>query len=123
MGATWRGLRKQTNTLLREQSRRMESAMVKERTWSLGELRSVILDNPILAEIAAQSAAKAPFAHRYKTKIAIARFTNESNYGRSLLTDQDLDRLIRAKGVDGTASASGTPADSGMAAASPDESV
>ena len=38
-------------------------------------------------------------------------------------TDQDLDRLIRAKGVDGTASASGTPADSGMAAASPDESV
>ena len=44
-------------------------------------------------------------------------------------TDQDLERLIRAKGVDGTAGAasttgdSGTTADSGTAAASPDESV
>jgi len=44
-------------------------------------------------------------------------------------TDQDLERLIRAKGVDGTAGAasttgdSGTTADSGAAAASPDESV
>ena len=44
-------------------------------------------------QIAAQSAAQAPAVHRYKTKIAIARFTNESNYGRSLLTDQDLDRI------------------------------
>ena len=44
-------------------------------------------------QIAGQSAAQAPVAHRYKTKIAIARFTNESNYGRSLLTDQDLDRI------------------------------
>jgi curli biogenesis system outer membrane secretion channel CsgG len=44
-------------------------------------------------QIAAQSAAQAPQGHRYKTKIAIARFTNESNYGRSLLTDQDLDRI------------------------------
>jgi hypothetical protein len=44
-------------------------------------------------------------------------------------TDQDLERLIRAKGVDGTAGAAstavdlGTTADSGTAAASPDESV
>jgi hypothetical protein len=44
-------------------------------------------------------------------------------------TDQDLERLIRAKGVDGTAGAAsttvdlGTAADSGTAAASPDESV
>jgi hypothetical protein len=44
-------------------------------------------------------------------------------------TDQDLERLIRAKGVDGTAGTSGTTvdsgttADSGTAAASPDESV
>lgn len=44
-------------------------------------------------QIAAQSAAQAPPGHRYKTKIAIARFSNESNYGRSLLTDQDLDRI------------------------------
>jgi len=45
------------------------------------------------AQVAAQSAAQVPQGHRYKTKIAIARFTNESNYGRSLLTDQDLDRI------------------------------
>jgi curli biogenesis system outer membrane secretion channel CsgG len=44
-------------------------------------------------QISAQSAAQVPALHRYKTKVAIARFTNESNYGRSLLTDQDLDRL------------------------------
>jgi curli biogenesis system outer membrane secretion channel CsgG len=49
-------------------------------------------------QIAAQSAAQAPAAHRYKTKIAIARFTNESNYGRSLLTDQDLDRIGKQAG-------------------------
>jgi curli biogenesis system outer membrane secretion channel CsgG len=44
-------------------------------------------------QVAAQSVAQAPAGHRYKTKIAIARFSNESNYGRSLLTDQDLDRI------------------------------
>src|SRR5437763_9736695 len=49
-------------------------------------------------QIAAQSAAQAPSGHRYKTKIAIARFTNESNYGRSLLTDQDLDRIGKQAG-------------------------
>jgi hypothetical protein len=44
-------------------------------------------------------------------------------------TDQDLERLIRAKGVDGTAGAasttadSGAAADSGTAAAAPDESA
>ena len=36
--------------------------------------------------------------HRYKMKLAIARFTNESNYGRSLLNDQDLDRLGKQAG-------------------------
>jgi curli biogenesis system outer membrane secretion channel CsgG len=40
-----------------------------------------------------QAAAQAPAARRYKTKLAVARFTNESNYGRSLLADADLDRL------------------------------
>jgi hypothetical protein len=38
-------------------------------------------------------------------------------------TDEDLERLIRAKGVDGTAGASGTTADSGAPAALPDESA
>lgn len=41
----------------------------------------------------AQAAAQLPQKPRYKRKIAIARFTNESNYGRSLLSDHDLDRL------------------------------
>jgi curli biogenesis system outer membrane secretion channel CsgG len=49
-------------------------------------------------QVASQSAAQAPVGHRYKTKIAIARFTNESNYGRSLLTDQDLDRIGKQAG-------------------------
>ena len=49
-------------------------------------------------QIASQSAAQAPAGHRYKTKIAIARFSNESNYGRSLLTDQDLDRIGKQAG-------------------------
>jgi curli biogenesis system outer membrane secretion channel CsgG len=34
-----------------------------------------------------------PTTKRYKRKIAIARFTNESNYGRALMTDQDYDRI------------------------------
>jgi curli biogenesis system outer membrane secretion channel CsgG len=34
-----------------------------------------------------------PTTKRYKTKIAIARFTNETNYGRALMTDNDFDRL------------------------------
>ncbi|KAA0894344.1 curli production assembly protein CsgG [Oryzomonas rubra] len=34
-----------------------------------------------------------PAAKRYKRKIAIARFSNESNYGRALMTDQDYDRI------------------------------
>jgi curli biogenesis system outer membrane secretion channel CsgG len=41
----------------------------------------------------AQAAAAAPMAKRYKRKIAITRFTNETNYGRSLMTDEDYDRL------------------------------
>jgi curli biogenesis system outer membrane secretion channel CsgG len=49
-------------------------------------------------QIAAQSAAQSPARHRYKTKIAVARFSNESNYGRSLLTDQDLDRIGKQAG-------------------------
>lgn len=44
-------------------------------------------------QVAAQSAAQSAGRHRYKMKIAVARFTNESNYGRSLLNDQDLDRI------------------------------
>lgn len=48
---------------------------------------------PRSEQVRAQAAAQAPAAPRYKRKVAIGRFTNESNYGRSLLSDADLDRL------------------------------
>ena len=41
----------------------------------------------------AQVAIQLPTVKRYKRKIAVARFTNESNYGRALMTDQDYDRI------------------------------
>jgi len=41
----------------------------------------------------AQTTIQLPTAKSYKRKIAIARFTNESNYGRVLMTDQDYDRI------------------------------
>ena len=44
-------------------------------------------------QIKAQTAAQIPVVKQYKRKIAIARFSNESNYGRSLMTDQDYDRI------------------------------
>lgn len=48
---------------------------------------------PKAEQVAAQEAKKAPVTKRYKTKLAIGRFTNETNYGRSLLNDADLDRI------------------------------
>jgi curli biogenesis system outer membrane secretion channel CsgG len=41
----------------------------------------------------AQEAIQVPENKRYKRKIAIARFSNESNYGRALMIDQDYDRI------------------------------
>jgi len=40
-----------------------------------------------------QEKAQQPEEKRYKIKVAVGRFTNESNYGRSLLTDAELDRI------------------------------
>lgn len=48
---------------------------------------------PKMQQVAAQESRAIPVQKRYKTKIAIGRFTNESNYGRSLLTDDQLDRI------------------------------
>ncbi|MBW6509989.1 MAG: CsgG/HfaB family protein [Desulfuromonadales bacterium] len=42
---------------------------------------------------AQQLIAQHPATKNYKRKVAIARFSNESNYGRSLMTDQDYDRI------------------------------
>jgi len=48
---------------------------------------------PRAVQVQAQQEAQAPQAKRYKLKIAVGRFTNETNYGRSLLTDEELDRI------------------------------
>jgi len=44
-------------------------------------------------QIEAQKSFQTPTVKQYKSKIAIARFTNETNYGRALMTDQDMDRI------------------------------
>jgi curli biogenesis system outer membrane secretion channel CsgG len=48
---------------------------------------------PRAEQRAAQQQAAQPAAKRYKLKVAVGRFTNETSYGRSLLTDADLDRI------------------------------
>jgi curli biogenesis system outer membrane secretion channel CsgG len=57
--------------------------------------RPVVSESPVSqgAQVAAQAALQTPATVRYKRKVAIGRFTNETNYGRSLLADADLDRL------------------------------
>jgi len=44
-------------------------------------------------QIKAQQAAQVPSSKRYKLKVAVGRFTNETNYGRSLMVDTDFDRI------------------------------
>jgi curli biogenesis system outer membrane secretion channel CsgG len=57
--------------------------------------RPVVNESPVPAatQVAAQQAAAQATAPRYKRKVAIGRFTNETNYGRSLLNDDQLDRI------------------------------
>lgn len=57
--------------------------------------RPVMVESPVpqATQAAAQTAAQTPMAARYKRKVAIGRFTNETTYGRSLLNDADLDRI------------------------------
>jgi len=57
--------------------------------------RPTMVESPVpqSAQVAAQQARQAPAAPRYKRKVAIGRFTNETNYGRSLLNDAELDRI------------------------------
>jgi curli biogenesis system outer membrane secretion channel CsgG len=46
-----------------------------------------------MQQVKAQHEAATPLAKRYKRKVAIVRFTNETNYGKALMTDEDYDRL------------------------------
>jgi len=57
--------------------------------------RPVAVESPVpqAAQVTAQQAAQAPAAPRYKRKVAIGRFSNETSYGRSLLNDAELDRI------------------------------
>jgi curli biogenesis system outer membrane secretion channel CsgG len=57
--------------------------------------RPVAVESPVpkAQQVAARKALDIPESKQYKLKIAIGRFTNESHYGRSLLTDFDLDRI------------------------------
>jgi len=48
---------------------------------------------PVVQQQQAQAAVQQPLVKRFKRKVAIGRFTNESNYGRALMTDQDYDRI------------------------------
>ena len=48
---------------------------------------------PQAQQAKAQQAAQVPSTKRYKLKVAVGRFTNETNYGRSLMTDADFDRI------------------------------
>jgi curli biogenesis system outer membrane secretion channel CsgG len=46
-----------------------------------------------MQQVQAQKDSAIPLGKRYKRKIAIIRFTNETNYGKALMTDEDFDRL------------------------------
>jgi curli biogenesis system outer membrane secretion channel CsgG len=48
---------------------------------------------PKAQQVRTQERIQAPETKRYKLKVAVGRFTNETNYGRSLLSDADLDRI------------------------------
>ncbi len=48
---------------------------------------------PRIQQQQAQEAVRQPLVKRFKRKVAVGRFTNESNYGRALMTDQDYDRI------------------------------
>lgn len=48
---------------------------------------------PKLRQIQAQKNLEPPVVKSYKRKLAIARFSNETNYGRALLTDEQFDRI------------------------------
>ena len=57
--------------------------------------RPVAVESPVpqAQRQEAQLAAQQPQVKRFKRKVAVGRFTNESNYGRALMTDQDYDRI------------------------------
>jgi curli biogenesis system outer membrane secretion channel CsgG len=57
--------------------------------------KPVALEAPVprAQQVKAQKTAQLPAMKRYKLKISVGRFTNETNYGRSLLTDDELDRI------------------------------
>lgn len=57
--------------------------------------KPVMHEAPVSKEqqVKSQEMIQVPTMKRYKLKVAVGRFTNETNYGRSLLTDEQLDRI------------------------------
>lgn len=55
----------------------------------------VAVESPVpkVQQQQAQVVAQQPVVKHFKRKVAVGRFTNESNYGRALMTDQDYDRI------------------------------
>jgi len=84
-----------------------EGTSVRKTAWSLFIVvfafagcatvaqKPVATESPVpqSQQVKAQEKLSVPQAKRYKLKVAIGRFTNETNYGRSLLNDADLDRI------------------------------
>ena len=84
-----------------------EGTSVRKTAWSLFIVAfafagcATVAQKPVATEspvpqsrqVKAQEKLLVPQAKRYKLKVAIGRFTNETNYGRSLLNDADLDRI------------------------------
>ncbi len=62
-------------------------------TVSLPPVQQTEAPVSIQQQIKAQAVAQIPTSKQYKRKVAIARFSNESNYGRALMTDQDYDQI------------------------------
>lgn len=79
----------------------MKNAVVLLCVSSLLTACATVSEKPVALEAPAAQAqqakaqreAQAPQAKRYKLKVAVGRFTNETNYGRSLLTDEEFDRI------------------------------
>ena len=62
------------------------------------EIRPEQAEAPVtqMQQAKAQKAVATPTIKRYKRKIAVIRFTNETNYGKALMTDDELREMVRA---------------------------
>jgi Domain of unknown function (DUF4132) len=50
--ADWKLLKQQVAAVLKEQTQRLEQAMVNQRTWSIADFETIVLPHPLLGQIA-----------------------------------------------------------------------